>query len=192
MPFTKVVEQCKVYNFGIQMFAHFSSEILRKTILNEATPKGLAPNTRGNAGARATSRPATSVSPPYDAVHARRGRPASVGPCAAPFSPLCVTQAGPWSAPRGKPPLTGERHLHTPLDRRSCMSPRHGSPCRAIALTDPPQTASPPRAGFKSRRLPLARAHRAPLCAIEGSPLNVSSHLLSEPMHAPNPCSRPL
>jgi hypothetical protein len=71
MPFTKVLEQCKIYNFGIQMFAHFSSKILRKTILNEATLKDLAPSTRGNAGARATSRPTMSVSPPYDAVHAR-------------------------------------------------------------------------------------------------------------------------
>jgi hypothetical protein len=52
MPFTKVVEQCKIYNFGIQMFAHFSSKILRKTLLNEATPKGLAPSTCENAGAR--------------------------------------------------------------------------------------------------------------------------------------------
>jgi hypothetical protein len=33
MPFTKVVEQCKIYNFGIQMFVHFSSKILRKTRL---------------------------------------------------------------------------------------------------------------------------------------------------------------
>jgi hypothetical protein len=41
-----------MYNFGIQMFAHFSSKILRKPLLNEATSKGLAPNTRGNAGAR--------------------------------------------------------------------------------------------------------------------------------------------
>jgi hypothetical protein len=31
MPFSKVVEQCKIYNFGIQMLVHFSSNFWRKT-----------------------------------------------------------------------------------------------------------------------------------------------------------------
>jgi hypothetical protein len=34
MPFTKVVEQCKIYNFGIQMFAHFNSKFWRKITVN--------------------------------------------------------------------------------------------------------------------------------------------------------------
>jgi hypothetical protein len=42
------------------------------------------------------------------------------------------------------------------------------SPYRAMALTDPSQTASPPQASYKSRRSPLVRAHRAPPCATEG------------------------
>jgi hypothetical protein len=36
MPFTKVVEQCKIYNLGIQLFAHFSSKIWRKSRSNRA------------------------------------------------------------------------------------------------------------------------------------------------------------
>jgi hypothetical protein len=36
MPFTKVVEKCKIYNFGIQLFAHFSSKIWRKSRSNRA------------------------------------------------------------------------------------------------------------------------------------------------------------
>jgi hypothetical protein len=41
MPFTKVVDQCKIYNFGIQMFVHFSSKILSKTLLNSASLNGV-------------------------------------------------------------------------------------------------------------------------------------------------------
>jgi hypothetical protein len=33
-PFTKVVEQYKIYNFGVQRFAYFSSKIWRKTCSN--------------------------------------------------------------------------------------------------------------------------------------------------------------
>jgi hypothetical protein len=48
-------ERCRVMQ-DLQLWysalSHFSSKILRKTLLNEATPKGLAPNTRGNAGVR--------------------------------------------------------------------------------------------------------------------------------------------
>jgi hypothetical protein len=145
---------------------------------------------RALAARRRRARRGFSLGP--HAVHTHRGRTASAVPCAAPSSPLCVTRAAPWSAPRGKSPLGGERHHQTPLDRRSCTSPRRVSPCRAVALTGSLQTASPlPEEALKSRRLPLARAHRAPPCAIEGPPPSVSSHLLSEPRHAPNAYSRP-
>jgi hypothetical protein len=102
-----------------------------------------------------------------------------------------VTRAGP-----------GRRHAANPHSPVNATTIRHWvvvparhrampSPYRAVALTGPSQTASPPRAGYKSRRLPLARAHRAPLCAIEGLRLSFSSHLLSESLHAPSPCTWP-
>jgi hypothetical protein len=82
MPFTKVVEQCKIYNFVIQRFAYFNSKILRKPLLNKPTPNCLALERVGTR-ARTMSRSAMSASRPYAAVRARRGRPTTVGPSAA-------------------------------------------------------------------------------------------------------------
>jgi hypothetical protein len=134
--FMKVVEQCKIYNFGIQRFAYFSSKILRKTLLNKATPYCLAPE-RAGTWARTTWRSAMSASRPYVAVRAHRGRLATIGPSVVPRR-SCAWYYGPQihatrcacmhrSAP---PPLAigpsrrpqaaiGRRHSH-----RLCPMPR--------------------------------------------------------------------
>jgi hypothetical protein len=41
---------------------------------------------------------------------------------------LCMTRAGSWAVPHGKPPLASALHRHTPLGRRSCTSPLHAEP----------------------------------------------------------------
>jgi hypothetical protein len=72
--------------------------------------------------------------------------------------------------------------------------PYHGHPTPIPSRSSDRSAANritPPRAGFKSRRLPHARAPRAPPCAIEGPLPSFSSQLLSEPTHARSPCSRP-
>jgi hypothetical protein len=68
MPFTKVVEQCKIYNFGIQMFAHFSSKILRKTRLNSARLSWVGTL------ALQSARAGVAVAAPRSAGSAHRGR----------------------------------------------------------------------------------------------------------------------
>jgi hypothetical protein len=89
----KVVGQCKIYNFGIQRFAYYSSKISRKTLLNKATPNCLALE-RVGARARTTSRSVLSAPRPYAAIRARRGRPVTVGLSAAPRR-SCAWYCGP-------------------------------------------------------------------------------------------------
>jgi hypothetical protein len=114
MPFMKVVEQCKIYNFGIQRFAYYSSKISRKILLNKATPNFLALEHAG-ARARAMSRSVLSAPRPYAAVRAHRGRPVTVGPSAAPRRScawycgprICATHCARMSRPAAPPLAIG-------------------------------------------------------------------------------------
>jgi hypothetical protein len=83
MPFLEVVEGQEIHNFPISCLVHFCWRNLRKTLLNSAIPKRLAPERVGTWEC-ATSHPATSASPPYATVRARRGRLATIGPSAVP------------------------------------------------------------------------------------------------------------
>jgi hypothetical protein len=153
--------------------AHFNSKILREEQSNSATLNCSKARTRE----RATSpvprctRPRRPVAVPrrtrtsrrvYDrwfvcrALVTVRNAGRSLGRCH-------VLRAHP---PAGCAAL---RHWVAVPARRRTMP----SPCRAMALTGPSQSASPPRAGYKSHRSPLARAHRAPPRTIEG-PLSSS------------------
>jgi hypothetical protein len=136
-PFTKVVEQCKIYNFGIQRFAYFSSKILRKTLLNKATPNCLAPERVERGHTRRRARPCRLHSRTPSYAHAkvgrrllvrprRRGAPVrgSVGPGSAPRVALaCVGRPRRlWSSPLAPPLPHAATHCATTL---VIPSPRH-------------------------------------------------------------------
>jgi hypothetical protein len=172
MPFTKVVEQCKIYNFGIQRFAYFSSKIFRKTLLNKATPYCLAPE-RAGTWARTTWRSAMSASRPYVAVRAPRQTGdrwsvrgaeallcvvlwapdsrhalrlhASVGPAAFGHWPVPPPAGRHWSSPLAPPLPHTATHYATTL---VIPSPRHTAYRRPadLLLTRPRVRRRPPLA----------------------------------------------
>jgi hypothetical protein len=85
MPFTKVLEECKIYNFGIELLDHFCFKNLRKTLLNSVRLNWVSTL------ALQSARPRRRRASPRrgSAGPARRGRPWSVGPCV--VEPPCRT-----------------------------------------------------------------------------------------------------
>jgi hypothetical protein len=130
MPFTKVVEQCKIYNFGIQMFVHFSSKILRKTRQNSARPSWVGTLALQSARARA----GVAVAAPRSAGSARRGRSLvrqSMRRSQNRHATALLSQSAHDARPRrtaqptAAPPYTASAHA------RRCRSTAHVTPCTA-------------------------------------------------------------
>jgi hypothetical protein len=129
MPFTKVVEQCKIYNFGIETLDHFCWKKLRKT---RSVEGGLNCFCLDAQSAPSHRRRAHSRKGPYGTT--RRGRPVSGGPCTVlPFS-LCVTWARSLVGDMRSPPTCPFLHRLTPLVYRvpACRRRPH-CPCHDLA-----------------------------------------------------------
>jgi hypothetical protein len=93
MPFTKVVEECKIYNFPIHTMVHYSSKFRTKTRSKEAWLKWF-----GTLVLQSVCPCWCRASPCCGSARpTRRGRPLSAGPCAVephcppPFFPTPLT-----------------------------------------------------------------------------------------------------
>jgi hypothetical protein len=97
--FVEVVEGCVIFNLAIDRKVHYSLEIQRKTILNNASANCFYPATpeRTPARRRVHATPARRTR----AAHACRGTGGPSGPCAAPGVLLLVTFASAWTVPSG-------------------------------------------------------------------------------------------
>jgi hypothetical protein len=97
--FVNVVEGCVIFNFAIDCKVHYSLEIQRKTILNNASANCFHPATpeRATVRRRARATPARRTR----AARAHRGTDGPSGPCATPALLLLVTFASAWTAPSG-------------------------------------------------------------------------------------------
>jgi hypothetical protein len=143
MPFTNVVEQCKIYKFGIQLLAHFGLKIWRKGHSNRAK-RNL------NGADRAHVRDAARCAPTRAAVplntHAEAG-----------FGPLVHAS---WAAlaNRHPGPLLG-RHAPRAHRRRRADHAARPTTRRRTQRTSCPHAASVPRPLWLScaprRRRPL-------------------------------------
>jgi hypothetical protein len=130
MPFTKVVEQCKIYNFGIQMFVHFSSKILRKTRLNSARPSWVGTLALQSAHARA----GVAVAAPRSAGSARRGRSLvcrSMRHSRNRHATALLSQSVRAARPRRAAQATATPPYTSCAHTRRCRSTAHVAPCTA-------------------------------------------------------------
>jgi hypothetical protein len=122
--FVKVVEGCVIFNFAIDRKVHYSLEIQRKTILNNASANCFHPATpeRAPKQRRARATPACRTR----AARARRGTGGPSSPCAAPRVLLLVTFASAWTAPSGLFPLAG---VPTTARHWATAPPHVAAPC---------------------------------------------------------------
>jgi hypothetical protein len=124
MPFTKVVEQCMIYNFGVETLDHFCWKKLRKTRSMEGSLNCFCLDAQSAPSRRRHAHPRQGPSGP-----ARRDRPASGGPCAAlPFS-LCATRARSLVGDTWSPPTRQLPHRLMPLVRRTRARRRRRPHC---------------------------------------------------------------
>jgi hypothetical protein len=176
--FVEVVDGTANDNFPIYHLVHFCWEILRKTQPNRATLKYLdSPwNTPARDVAGASCLPAL-----YLTVHVHRGRPTPLGPCIAPWVPVCDARGpvGRCHTTFPQPPDGRTALVHWLVSRRTsppspCTSSRHTvlhtatplpwHPRNTVTTTRPAIKAMtcPPRASTLLRYAPLSPPRRPP------------------------------
>jgi hypothetical protein len=184
MPFTKVVGQWKIYNFGIETLDHFCWKKLRKTRSMEGSLDCFCLDAQSAPSRRRRAHPCQGSSGP-----ACQGRPASGGPCTSlPFFPVrdASKVLGRWHVEPSYSPVAAPPYATSPP--RACTSPPPplpmSWPCHNWTMRYRLSSSRPSIKGSPSSFLARCRAAAPPLPPPLAPTVSSTLRPSSPPTHA--------